>query len=75
MNITIADIKAIMKRKMYSYANCNLSKDNPYYVNSGAIQLAEDWFKDFAQIKNLPEKQIMSINQHLKTLRNKYLFS
>ena len=45
MNITIADIKVIMKRKMFQYANCNLSVNNPYYVNDGAIKNAEAWFK------------------------------
>ena len=74
MKITIADIKAILKKKIYAYAHCNLSVNNPYYVNDGAIKNAEAWFKDFSEIKNLSAKQIESIEKHLKDLKSKYLY-
>lgn len=74
MKITITDIKAIMKRKLFSYANCNLSTSNPYYVNAGAINHAKGWFNDFKEIKNLPEAQIKSIEKHFSNLESKYLF-
>ena len=73
MNITIADIKAILKKKMYAYAHCNLSVNNPYYVNDGAIKNAEAWFKDFAEIKNLDAKKVESVRKHLSNLKEKYL--
>ena len=73
MNFTIADIKAILKKKMYAYAHCNLSVNNPYYVNDGAIKNAEAWFKDFAEIKNLDVKKIESIRKHVSNLKEKYL--
>lgn len=75
MKITIADIKTIAKRKMYQYANCNLSKNNAYYVNDGAIKNAEAWFKDFAEIKELSTKQVLSIETWFNTLKNTYLYS
>lgn len=75
MTYTIADIKAMMKKKIFAYGRCNLSKNNPYYINDGAIKNAEVWFNDFAELKNLPAKQIESIQKHIKTLKNTYLFS
>ena len=75
MTYSIADIKAVMKKKIFAYGNCNLSKNNPYYINDGAIKNAEAWFNDFAAIKELPAKQIESIQKHIKTLKSTYLYA
>lgn len=75
MNITIADIKAIIRRKMFQYAHCNLSKNNAYYINDGMIKHAEAWFKEYAELKALPTKQVLSIEAFFNTQKAIYLFS
>ncbi|AIA64826.1 hypothetical protein AVV44_gp027 [Cronobacter phage S13] len=75
MKITIADIKAIARRKMYQYAHCNLSKNNPYYINDGMIKHAEAWFKEFAEIKELSTKQVVSMEAFFNTQKQIYLFA
>lgn len=73
MKITIAQIKQIAKKKMFSYANCALSTKNAYYINDGAIKNAKSWFKDFAELKSLESKTVASMEKYFKDLEQKYL--
>lgn len=73
--MNLSDIKQIIKRKMYQYAHCNLSKNNAYYVNDGMIKNAEAWFADYAVQKGLGQKTIKSIENHFKNLKATYLFN
>lgn len=71
--MSATELKSRAKKVMFKYANCNLNKNNPYYVNNEAIEAGKAWFEDLVQLNNFPLRTISSMRTWFKQLEQKYL--